>query len=63
MIMCSSLQYGWSSLMKASEKGHNEIVRILLSSGAKVDLTNQVSATTRPIPRAYGNLYPDVMLY
>ena len=49
--------------MKASEKGHNEVVSILLSSGAKVDLEDQVSATTRPIPKAYGDLYPDVMLY
>ena len=58
MIMCSSLQDGRSSLMIASQNGHNAVVRMLLSAGAKVDLQDEVS-----ILRPYGNLCPDVMLY
>ena len=45
MIMFSS-QDGRSSLMFASQNGHNELVRILLSAGAKVDLQNKVSNTS-----------------
>ena len=54
----SSLQDGQSSLMIASQNGHNGVVRMLLSAGAKVDLQDEVS-----ILRPYGNLCPDVMLY
>ena len=43
MIMCSSLQDGESPLMFASQNGHIEIVRILLSASAKVDLQNEVT--------------------
>ena len=43
MIMCSSLQDGQSPLMFASQNGHIEIVRILLSASAKVDLQNEVT--------------------
>ena len=43
MILFSCLQDGWSSLMVASENGHHEVVKVLLSVGAKVDLLNKVS--------------------
>ena len=32
--------------MRASENGHEEVVRILLSAGAKVDLQDRVSSTS-----------------
>ena len=46
MIMFSSPQHGRSSLMFASQNGHNEAVRILLTAGANVDLQNKVSSTS-----------------
>ena len=36
------LQNGWTALMLASDSGHTDIVQLLLSSGAKVDLQNKV---------------------
>ena len=57
MIMCSSLQDGRSSLMIASQNGHNEIVMMLLSAGMEVDLQDKVS-----ILRPYDNLCHDVTL-
>ena len=45
IIICSSLQGGQSSMMRASENGHEEVVRILLSAGANVDLQDLVSST------------------
>ena len=41
--MCSSLQDGLSSLMLASRNCYHEVVKILLSTGAQVDLLNKVS--------------------
>ena len=42
MIICSSLQIDESSLMVASENGHVEVVRMLLSAGANVqDVVSQ----------------------
>ena len=35
-------QDGWSALMLASDSGHTEVVQLLLSSGAKVDLQSKV---------------------
>ena len=35
-------QDGWSALMLASDSGHTEVVQLVLSSGAKVDLQNKV---------------------
>ena len=32
--------------MRASRNGHEEVVRILLSAGAKVDLQDKVSSTS-----------------
>ena len=46
MIMFSSLQVGKSSLMSASYHGHHEVVKMLLSAGAKVDLLDKVSTTS-----------------
>ena len=46
MIMFPSPQHGRSSLLFASQNGHNEVVRILLSAGAKLDLQNTVSTTS-----------------
>ena len=46
MIMFSSLQDGWSSLMVASQNGHHEVVKVLLSDGAKIDLQDEVSSTS-----------------
>ena len=42
-IIHSSLQAGWSSLIEACRAGHEEVVRILLSSGADADLQDEVS--------------------
>ena len=62
MLMCSSIQDGQSSLMFASENAHIEVVRMLISAGAKVDLQGEVSITsTSQGPN--GDLCPDVMLY
>ena len=36
MIICSSLQIYESALVEASENGHLEVVRMLLSAGANV---------------------------
>ena len=41
-----SHQDGWSSLMLASEKGHKEVVKRLLSAGAQANLQNKVSITS-----------------
>ena len=35
-------QDGWTALMLASDSGHTDIVQLLLSSGAKLDLLNKV---------------------
>ena len=57
MIMFSSPQHGRSSLMFASQNGHNEVVRMLLSASAKVDLQNKVSTTSL----FHSDFCPDVM--
>ena len=61
MIMYSSLQVGQSSLMLASENGHHEVVEVLLSAGANVDLQDEVSSTSPS--RVPTVTCPDVMLY
>ena len=43
--MCSSLQNGQSSLILAFQNGHIEVVNMLISAGAKVDLPNKVRTT------------------
>ena len=41
--LCSFVtQDGWTALMLASNSGHTDVVQLLLSSGAKVDLQNKV---------------------
>ena len=45
IIISSYLQDGRSSLMMACEKGHAEVVRMLLSAGAHVDDQTKVSNT------------------
>ena len=40
--LCLIPQDGWSALMLASDSGHTEVVQLLLSSGAKVDLQSKV---------------------
>lgn len=40
-----SVQYGNSSLMLASENGHEKVVQQLTSAGAQVDQQNVVSST------------------
>ena len=42
-LLHDSIQHGWTSLMKASFQGHNEVVELLLAAGANTDLKNQVS--------------------
>ena len=35
-------QYGWTALMLASHSGHTDVVQLLLTSGAQVDLQDVV---------------------
>ena len=42
VIIAFVLQDGWSPLMKASEKGHLDVVVTLIGAGADVNLTNEV---------------------
>ena len=46
IIIHSSLQDGWSSLMWACYNGHAEVVKILESAGAHVNDQNRVSSTS-----------------
>ena len=46
IIIHSSLQDGYSSLMVACEKGHAKVVRILVSAGAHVNDQDKVSSTS-----------------
>ena len=46
MIMFAFLQDGQSSLMLASRNGHHEVVEVLSSAGANVDLQDEVSTTS-----------------
>ena len=38
-----SLQWGWTALMKASEEGQVECVKMLMDRRAKVNMQNKVS--------------------
>ena len=46
IIIHSSLQNGYSSLMMACGKGHAELVKILVSAGAHVNDQDEVSSTS-----------------
>ena len=46
IIIHSSLQDGWSSLMDACFNGNAEVVKILLSAGVHVNGQSKVSSTT-----------------
>ena len=48
IIMHSSLQDGWSSLMLACSNGNARVVRILVSAGANVNDQSKVSTTSPP---------------
>ena len=53
MMMFLCLQDGRSSLLFASQFGHHEVVKMLLSADANVDLQDKVSTTSpsqRPCP-------------
>jgi len=43
-LFCSHLvpQDGWTALMYASQKGHTDAARTLVSTGARVDLQDEV---------------------
>ena len=42
-LMFNSLQDGSTALIKAAEKGHTSIVKILVDHGAAVDIQNKVT--------------------
>ena len=44
----SSLQDGWSSLMRACSNGNAKVVRILVLAGANVNDQSKVSTTSPP---------------
>ena len=46
IIIHSSYQDGWSSLMRACTDGRAEVVRIMLSAGAHVNDQIEVSSTS-----------------
>ena len=46
IILYSSLQDGWSSLMRACRYGHAKVVRILLLAGAHINDQEKVSSTS-----------------
>ena len=46
IIIHSSLQDGYSSLMWACQNGYAEVVRILLSAGVHVNHQDKVSSTS-----------------
>ena len=41
-VLYSVLQRDWTALMLASGSGHTDVVQLLLSSGAQVDLQDEV---------------------
>ena len=48
LTLLLSLQYGWSALLLASEKGYTEIVKHLVEANASLDLQAMVSWPSNP---------------
>ena len=46
IIIHSSLQHGWSSLMEACKNGCAEVVKILLLAGAKANLQIKIHVSS-----------------
>ena len=47
---------GWTALMRASKKGHREVVEKLLENGAKIDLQNKNGSTALMIASQNGHM-------
>ena len=45
----TSLQDGWTALMKASSEGHDDCVNLLLKKGVSINQKNKVSAVSQSI--------------
>ena len=45
----TSLQDGWTALMKASSEGHVDCVNLLLDKGVSINQKNKVSAVSQSI--------------
>ena len=43
MYLMSFLQGGWTALIQASDKGHKNVVQLLLAAGANIDAVSDVS--------------------
>ena len=43
------LQAGWTPLHHATSRGHDDIMDALLTAGAKVDATNDVSCSNNEV--------------
>ena len=44
-----SLQWGWTALIRASEAGKVECVKVLLDLGAKINMIDKVSGVIIPL--------------
>ena len=55
LLTCVYVQHGWSSLMLASDRGHVEVVDMLLKHGANPNIQNQVRDCLSYIHKRYQN--------
>ena len=62
-IICIVYQDGWTALMIASEKGHKEVVKLLLDHGANINMQNKVSVTDMIYMRDVYVMYVYVCVY
>ena len=53
VMMTFVLQYGWSPLHKASDKGHLDIVKTLIEAGANVNQATKVQCVGRLLVTHY----------
>ena len=53
VMMTFVLQYDWSPLHKASDKGHLDIVKTLIEAGANVNQTTKVQCVGRLLVTHY----------